>query len=146
LIPFERHFSENEQDKGLKALFKQPGNMSGILNWFLDGLRLMHSEGLTQPQTISDATEQYREDSDTVGLFIRECLIEVTPSHKLKAKAVHAEYSRWCDENGYGALNTRNLNAELRKKGLKIERSTDNLPHLFGYGLACTDEIPPEFL
>jgi len=30
LIPFNRHFTPEEQDSGLKNLFHEPGNMSGI--------------------------------------------------------------------------------------------------------------------
>ena len=38
IIPFDRHFEENEQDKELKSTFAKPENMSGILNWMLGGI------------------------------------------------------------------------------------------------------------
>ncbi len=37
IIPFERHFKAHEQDRTLKDLFRRPENMSGILNWLIDG-------------------------------------------------------------------------------------------------------------
>jgi P4 family phage/plasmid primase-like protien len=76
LIPFERHFSESEQDKGLREFFRQEENISGIFNWYIEGLKLMSNEGLEPPQSIVDAITQYREESDTVGLFIDECLVK----------------------------------------------------------------------
>lgn len=145
LIPFERHFPENEQDKSLKTFFKQPENMSGIFNWFIEGLKLMRAEGIQQPQSVKDATDQYREDSDTVGLFVRECLIECK-GMQTPLKDVHAEYSKWCEGNGYGALNSRNLGAELRRKGLKTDRGTGNKVCLSGYGILVSDDsLIPEW-
>lgn len=146
LIPFERHFSENEQDKKLKALFKQPENLSGILNWFIKGYLLLKSEGLNQPQSVTDATDQYREESDVVGQFINECLVNM-PRHKIPMKDVYPVYEAWCKEYNYGTLNKRNLIDELRrKKGKKaVAPSTGNQLYLFDYAIANHDEPPPDF-
>jgi putative DNA primase/helicase len=76
LIPFERHFEESERDKGLKEFFRQPENISGILNWLIEGLKLMYEEGLELPQAVKNAITQYREESDKEGLFFCECIIE----------------------------------------------------------------------
>ena len=137
-IPFERHFPENEQDKGLKAFFKQPSNISGIFNWFIEGLKLLNSEGLTQPQAVIDATNQYREESDTIGQFIRECL-RFVQGIKTPAKDIYPVYDVWAKEYGYGALNIKNLITELRRKGLKVEISTGNRVYLFDYGIVFHD-------
>lgn len=40
VIPFNRHFSESEQNKGLKQELSKPQNLSGIFNWCLEGLKL----------------------------------------------------------------------------------------------------------
>ncbi|MEG0998893.1 MAG: hypothetical protein RSF13_07690 [Clostridiales bacterium] len=37
IIPFERHFAESEQDKGLKREFMKAQVQSAILNWLLKG-------------------------------------------------------------------------------------------------------------
>ncbi len=37
VIEFNKHFSEEEQDKTLKSKLREPDNLSGILNWFLLG-------------------------------------------------------------------------------------------------------------
>jgi putative DNA primase/helicase len=34
-IPFNRHFKPEEQDTGLKQLFRRYHNMSGIFNWLI---------------------------------------------------------------------------------------------------------------
>ena len=132
LIPFERHFSENEQDKGLKEFFRQPENMAGIFNWLLEGLKLMRVEGLKQPQSIIDAIEQYRKVSDTVGMFIEEALVEAIGS-KMLIINVYPQFKKWSEKNGYGVLSNRNFISELKRKGFKVDNSTGNKVHLFDY-------------
>ena len=144
LIPFERHFPENEQDKNLKAFFRQPQNRTGILNWLLTGLQLLKAEGLKQPQSVLNATAQYREDSDIIGQFISECLVE-KPDNNTLLKNVHTVYEIWCKDNGYGILNSHNLSAELKRKGKKVERRTGNKVYLLNYALISDrDDIPLE--
>ena len=143
LIPFERHFPENEQDKGLKAFFRQPENKSGIFRWLLIGLQLLKADGLRQPKSVRDATAQYREDSDIIGQFISECLLE-KPNYNTLLKNVHSVYEAWCKDNGYGTLNSHNLSAELKRKNKKVERGTGNKVYLLDYALISYREEPPE--
>ncbi len=137
LIPFERHFSENEQDKGLKAFFKRPENISGIFNWFIEGLKLLRAEGLKQPKAVLDATARYRDDYDIIGQFIRERLIK-KPFHSVLLKDVNAAYENWCAETGYKAFNRSILSKELRLKGMRVENGTGNKVCLFDHALADT--------
>lgn len=41
IIPFNRHFEAEEQDRSLKKKFKEPKTQSAILNWLIDGYRLL---------------------------------------------------------------------------------------------------------
>lgn len=132
LIPFERHFSESEQDNGLKELFRQPDNLSGILNWLIEGLKLMRSEGLEQSQAVKDAITEYREESDVVGRFVRERIIKKGKCKTLMSE-IYLAYTTWCEHNGNNSLNKNNLISELRTKGMTIKNSTGNKLYLFDY-------------
>ena len=57
IIPFDRHFDEKEQDKDLKTTFAKPENMSGILNWMLEGYKMFRSQGLEMPDSVINATD-----------------------------------------------------------------------------------------
>jgi putative DNA primase/helicase len=137
LIPFTRHFGESEQDKGLKTFFREPGNISGIFNWFLEGLIKLNRDGLEQPGAVSRAVKEYRDDSDTIGLFISDCLASAE-GFKVKTKEVYKAYAQWCADCGYNAKNQANLIDELRKKG--IVKRDKVLGHIvFGYKLVDDD-------
>lgn len=116
VISFDRHFEPHEQDKHLKDKLRSSNELSGILNWCIDGLRLYRQQGLEPPKTVQNATETYRTDSDKIGNFINECLIKTGKNSK--AKDIYEVYIKWCDDNGYGCENKGNFFSELKTKGL----------------------------
>ncbi len=119
-IPFERHFDESEQDKGLKERFALPENLSGILNWCIEGLRLLDIEGFDESEEVKTATAEYAHNSDKMALFMEECLLEESGAIS-RTSALYEAYSRWCDENGFHAENVRNFRSLLAGYG-QIER------------------------
>ena len=150
LIPFDRHFPESEQNKGLKQLFRKPENRSGILNWLLEGLRMYRANkaanggrGLTQPPSVEAATERYRENSDVIGQFINECLVKKQDS-KVSLQSVYSAYKKWCQT--WDILNpindSRALAKELRQKGKQVKNGEGNKVMLFDY-LVCDNQHEP---
>lgn len=142
VIAFDRHFKPEEQDRQLKSRLKQPEEMSGILNWCLEGLRLYRSEGLKQPEAVKDATESYRSDSDKIGNFISECLTKAEKN--IKAGDVYKKYAEWCSDAGYGTESKSNFFAELKTKGIfKKSGRVDGRPEknvISGYVIAEPEE------
>ncbi|MPM36638.1 hypothetical protein SDC9_83237 [bioreactor metagenome] len=120
IIPFERHFEENEQDKTLKPLFRKPENQSAILNWLLEGQRKLESEGLSMPKAVVSATERYQHDSDKFALFIEDEL-ELDSRGEERTSMVYARYQKWCDANGCYAENMRNFKQAIAVYG-RVER------------------------
>jgi putative DNA primase/helicase len=100
IIPFTRHFEDHEQDKTLKTTLMQPENLSGILNWCIEGYKLYKAEGLDEPNEVKTATEEYRVDSDRIAQFMAQCLKKEKGS-EIKAANVYNRYKDWCSENGY---------------------------------------------
>jgi len=127
IIPFERHFEENQQDKTLKTLFMQPRNQSAILNWLLEGYQAVAAEGLTMPESVRFATDRYRHESDKVGLFIEDEMQPI-PNAEERTSAVYDRYKKWCDANGCFPENTRNFKQILAMYG-RVDRKR---PHAGG--------------
>lgn len=122
VISFDRHFESEEQDKHLKDKLRQDSELSGILNWCIDGLRMYRKEGLYTPAAVQQATETYRTDSDKIGNFIKECLTETGKNSSIKS--VYEVYSTWCSDNGYGTESKGNFISELKGKGLYATSGT----------------------
>ena len=116
VISFDRHFEPEEQDKHLKERLRQDKELSGILNWCIEGLRLYRLEGVKPPKAVISATETYRSDSDKIGNFIKECLTKTGKNSSVKS--VYELYTNWCNDNGFGVENKGNFIAELKNKGI----------------------------
>ena len=69
LCPFNEQIPEGERDEKLgDRLFEQ--ERPGILNWMIQGLLDYLEGGLQEPAQVTQATEEYRKDSDPIGDFL----------------------------------------------------------------------------
>lgn len=121
IIPFTRHFEDHEQDKTLKTTLMQPENLSGILNWCIEGYRLYKAEGLDEPDEVKTATEEYRVESDRIAQFMQQCLRKEKGS-EIKASAVYSHYKTWCSDNGCKYESSQNFYKRLSLEYLIVKR------------------------
>ncbi len=121
VIPFERHFSESERDKGLKLELAEPENLSGILNWCMEGLRKIDAEGFEPPDAVLAATDEYRKNTDKIERFLED---EMTKDAQGGARTaeVYARYKEWCYKNNYFPENAANFKTSLAKVGTVCKR------------------------
>lgn len=112
IVPFERHFEEAEQDRTLKDEFAKPEVQSAILNWLLDGYRMLNAEGLALPLSVKNATAQYHHDSDKIQLFVEDCMEEDGTAEE-RTSAVYERYRSWCGENGQYPESMKNFKQSL---------------------------------
>ena len=115
IIPFERHFSEDEQDKGLKQFFRRMENKSAILNWLVWGYRLILEVGFDPPRRVTQAVAAYRQETDIIGQFLADCTAAEEGS-RMTAGELYAAYTLWAKDNGYRQMNHKNFVAELRRR------------------------------
>ncbi|MBQ1470778.1 MAG: hypothetical protein IIZ34_00245, partial [Eubacterium sp.] len=121
IIPFNRHFTAEERDIDLKTFFAEPSNLSGILNWCLEGYRLYQEEGLKMPGSVQKATQDYRDQSDRLTMFTNQCLKHEV-GQELRAQAVYSRYKDWCAENGFKYENASNFKKKMETAGFVYQR------------------------
>jgi putative DNA primase/helicase len=68
LIPFTVTFKASERDAHLGK--KLRAELSGILNWVLEGCLQWQRTGLGEPAAVRKATRTYREENDVLGEFM----------------------------------------------------------------------------
>jgi putative DNA primase/helicase len=113
VIPFNAFFPPEKQDKDLTS--KLELEISGILNWAIEGLKSWQLWGLQVPEEVSQATEDYLANMDTIGAFIRqECVLG--DSHSIERAELHRLYELWCGESGHQSLSRFNLVKMLSKR------------------------------
>ncbi len=100
LIPFDVQIPKDEVDKKLPD--KLWAERAGILNRLLEGLSDFLSRGaLDPPAAIQASTQDYRDESDLMGAFVREAL-EVTrdPADSELTGALFDAFIVWCQRAG----------------------------------------------
>lgn len=126
VIPFERHFSDEEQDKGLKSRLQSSKNLSGLLNWCIAGWEKLQEAGLKVPTAVRVATEAYRDKSDKLRMFLSETT-ERDPRGEVLTTVLYSKYRDWCYLNGYYPENMANFKAAVSEvDGLRVVRDRPN--------------------
>jgi putative DNA primase/helicase len=144
LIPFTQRFDGDRQDPRLPG--KLRSELAGVLAWMVEGCLEWQEHGLGEPDSVREATEQYRAEMDTLAAFIEDrCVVRedvVAP-----ATPLYKQYQMWCDDAGEKPETQKMFGMRLRERGFvsdKIKRG----PHKdrkgwFGIGLRA-DHPDPE--
>ncbi len=100
LVPWNEQIPKDEVDKELPE--KLLAEASGILKWVVDGaIDFLNSKGLHPPRDILDATQEYREEEDPIGSFIRNACDVTGDDHDNEKPAdLFISYERYCLATG----------------------------------------------
>jgi putative DNA primase/helicase len=92
LVPFTVTIPEEEQDKALAS--KLAREYPGILAWAVQGCLEWQKDGLRCPDEVKAATDEYRQEQDVLGEFIRECCV-VGANERERAKVLFDAYQKY---------------------------------------------------
>lgn len=113
LIPFTHQVPVDQVDKRLT--YKLERESIGILNWAVDGALKWQREGLEPPQSVKDASNEYRTEMDVLELFVNDCC-EKGPGYQAAAGQLYQTYVDWCDKSGEYKMRKQKFGAEMQKK------------------------------
>jgi len=122
LIPFTTRIPEDKQDKTLEQKLRDEA--SGILNWILEGTLRWKSEGLKTPEIVLHATDEYKNEMDVIGIFIKEHCIQ-QPDTQIRIRELFKAYQDWCDQNNEHAVSERFLGLRLKEMGFLQTRTAE---------------------
>lgn len=121
LIPFTIQISDAQKDGTLEG--RLLNERAGILNWALQGTQDWIQYGLGAPEAVMAATEQYRTDSDLLGLFLRDlCVFD--DYRKVDAGKLYQAYKHWCERTGERAWANQAFHRKLTDRGFPIDHAT----------------------
>lgn len=125
VITFDKHFTEEEQDKTLKDKLKEENELSGIFNWCLEGLNNFYEEGLTTPKEIEDTTAEYEKKNDKIDKFFKQELVKNSKKN-VSCNNTYNKYCEWCDKNKLPYLSKGEFMQYLKDKNLWQKQGTVN--------------------
>lgn len=120
LIPFTASF---EGAADLQMPKKLRAELPGILAWAVRGCLKWQDSGLGLPFVIAEATEDYRQEMDTLGTFLRERTVK-DPAVHCHAAMLYSTYKTWALANGLDhPMTTMGLKRALEERGFKQEHT-----------------------
>lgn len=128
--------SPNQKPKDPDLLFKLMLELPGIFNWVIEGAQKWYLEGLSVPNTVASATEQYRTDSDPLhDFFTQHCISD--PDTSVIVDELYRAYVMYCQERLMKPFEI--ISATRFKARLSREYSTKTIggvPYYIGISIA----------
>ena len=122
VIPFNAQLTPEQKDPKLLSKLTQPRELSGILNWAIEGHRMWQEEGMEPlPQAIAEAVHIYRNDSDNILRWLSErCYIDVSAPEFIEPfNHLYSSYCTWCVDEGETTISTKAFSQRLATRGLR---------------------------
>lgn len=134
IIPFNRTFSEKEQDTRLKDKLK--AEMPGILHLALAAIAGVFAwDKFTLTLSGEKAEREWRLNCDQVAQFV-EHRCEFKPGEQVLSGEIYTGYLWWADENGiWKTLNRNNFTKRMVRLGAVQARGTGGARYLAGIRL-----------
>lgn len=139
LVPFTETIPPEEQDKNLPE--KLQAELAGVLAWAVEGCLEWQREGLKPPPAVLSATEEYRQEMDTLATFISE-RCEEGPNLSVQAKPLYEAYVKWCEENGERYDTNKSLSKQLIERRYEKDKDGRGLVRYYGLALRSEDDDP----
>jgi putative DNA primase/helicase len=122
IVPFDVRIPDAEQDKYLAPRIIQ-GELSGLFNWCIDGLRRLLANGrFTQSDKVEQVAAEYRRLSDSVRAWIEETGLTPSATDYLTQKDLFQQYRTVCLENGNRPCSQGTFGERLKGAGFTIDK------------------------
>lgn len=121
LIPLTVIIPAEEMDRDL--VDKVAAELSGVLNWALQGLSDYQREGLVPPECVLEATKAYRSEMDIIGDWIEECCVEDAGA-RVAVRDLYGSYQAWSKASGHYPFSKKRFAQRLRERGIKDVRTS----------------------
>jgi putative DNA primase/helicase len=117
---FLKTFEGVDANKNLLEELTTPEELSGILNWALDGLdRLLENQDFTDTASAMEIQDMYEEMMDPVTAFIKNCVTE-DPDVEVEKDKFYQAYRYYCRSKGRVAVAKNLLTQELKARLTEI--------------------------
>ena len=116
ILPFNYTIPPEKID--LNFAEKLEKELSGILNWAIEGYRLYLSEGLDMPEEMDELIKEYTEDMSPLDQWVKECVgySDDIGAKCYTSKELYQSYYNWCKFNHEFALGQRRFTQEINMK------------------------------
>ncbi|MFI7148415.1 phage/plasmid primase, P4 family [Nonomuraea sp. NPDC050022] len=138
LVPFDVVIPAAERDGELPQRLRLEAD--GILTWLVEGYAFWQVNGLDEPDAVTKATKEYRDDSDALARFLASrCTTAGFVS--VNATQLYTAWTRWCTSEGIESGSQTAFSNALVQRGFDKVKSHGSMTFK-GIGLLVESETP----
>jgi P4 family phage/plasmid primase-like protien len=120
IVPMTVRIPPEERRAGMdkESYWERAGELPGMLNWALEGLRRLRGNGwrFTMPAASAAALEEHRRESDPARTFLLDHYEAAAGAGPIVAEELYLAYALWCDRNGHrNPLNNISFGKQIRR-------------------------------
>lgn len=138
LVPWRVQIPVEERVYGMDStdFWRDTGELSGILQWALVGLRRLHKQKrFTDSDLCNASRDSYKLENNPAREFLLENF-SPDPHGFVPTTEIYKQYGEWCAENGYKPMGSRTFGKEITRVFLGTERTrkmTSSTTRTWGY-------------
>lgn len=117
-----KSYERKADDKLVSALEVEA---SGILAWLVRGCLQWQRVGMNTPASVLKARARYREEEDTLGLFIHDICVQ-NARCSVKPQVLYAQYCDWSEANNLKPMSGTAFGVEMSKAYKKVHTREGN--------------------
>ena len=137
ILPFKNTVKEKDRDIHLAEKLK--GELSGILNWAIEGLKRLEENNyiFTESKAATECLNAYKQQLNDVGEFFDECFVK-KENAKMKKADIYSFYNIYCNVNGNAGISRKEFWKKLKsvfanKNSVFDVRKINGVDYLYGY-------------
>lgn len=151
VLIFDKTIPKEDQDPQLLDKLTTPEELSGLLNWAIEGLtRLLQQGSFAEPGAAADRKQLYLAMSDPVTGFIKECVLEEPDEYVEKDELLRA-FEGYCKSKGFITVSDNRFFKQFKRqiwsketqirigqrrprvlKGIKLSKNVTNVTDVTG--------------
>lgn len=132
LVPWDVVVPAAERDEDLGS--KLAVELDAVLAWLVRGYSAWHERGLAEPEQVKKATQEYRDESDAVGRFIKDKCLTGAP-FTVQSSKLYKAWEAWSAAEGEDVITQTAFSTEITNRG--YDRKSTNAGNFWkGIGLS----------
>lgn len=139
VIPFDVTVPPEGRDPELGS--KLEAETDAIVTWALEGWADYQVNGMPGAAGVTAATDQYRQDSDTVARFLADDAVCVrSPAVHVTLAALFEAFQFWCQQEGADSMTKRQFSEQVAGHGLVKRPGAKRATTFYGIALRAEED------
>ena len=120
-LPFEIKIEDKDADVEMSE--KLRAEHAGILAWLVRGCSMWQSKGLVEPESVTQATSQFRVDQDVIAMFLKEMIV-TSQGSTVRCGELYKKFAEWAEAANLDKLNMTRFGRSMKERGYRTTEGT----------------------